>query len=65
MSRDEYINSVREVHPAAVVKKEGYSRYGIYNGKNRVPGWSCISEITAWKSAYNQIMNAKKTQQTL
>lgn len=54
-----YEIEVKKVYPDAVCKTEGsdriYLRYGIYSGKNRVDGWSCLSQRNAWKSCHNQI----------
>lgn len=61
MKRKEYVERVRQEYPHAEVQPEGWDRYGIYevlnDGKqSRVPGRSCMSEISAWKSAYNAII---------
>jgi hypothetical protein len=60
MKQVEYIEVVKRMYPSAKVKKEGYDRYGIYQDNKRIDGWSCMSELTAWKSAYNVIIKEQK-----
>lgn len=59
MKLEQIITAVRDKYPDSTCKPEGYSRYGIYSGKNRVDGWSCLTERSAWTSCY-RVLNKQR-----